>query len=481
MATIDIYGSEVTDAVGEHSITDTRLEAPLAMLLPNGFAWEREHEGLRKLVATLATELSRVAKRADHLVDVELVPSKTTELIDEWETMFGLPDCDGEPTDLASRRTALVLKILAQVAHSQGLDYWTLVFENLGLAWDYLNKGGPIFDSNSECDDYIKDGPWAFVLQILVQVVPGVDQTLVECTVEHAHRIHAFYDVHWMWRSASSTTITDIRGMAANEGGYIVMVGPNQILYSAEQPDGGWDGATPPVVADYYAVAAVKGGRFVSVGEDAVGAAVSDDGGATWTSNVIGGGLELYAVTRADDDSDYVIAVGENGRAFYSADLGNMWSEAVTPVVDYLYGLGIATGAVVACGDSGSAIRSTDQGLSWSAVTTGVASRLEAVAGYGSTMIIVGDGGVILRSDDAGATWSTMTSGTVVDLYAVVGGASERWAAAGDGGLVLYSYDDGVTWAEAACEATDQLRAAASAWPNGQKMFAGDNGSLVLE
>jgi uncharacterized protein YmfQ (DUF2313 family) len=62
----------------------TRL---LHQLLPPGPAWE----GDNPLLEGLAPSLARVQQRADALM-TEIDPAKTTELIDRYELLYGLPD-----------------------------------------------------------------------------------------------------------------------------------------------------------------------------------------------------------------------------------------------------------------------------------------------------------------------------------------------------------------------------------------------------
>ncbi|MHC0027112.1 YmfQ family protein, partial [Enterobacter vonholyi] len=62
-------------------------EQLLYRLLPPGPAWE----GGNPLIEGLAPSLTRVHQRADALMK-EIDPAQTTELIDRYETVYGLPD-----------------------------------------------------------------------------------------------------------------------------------------------------------------------------------------------------------------------------------------------------------------------------------------------------------------------------------------------------------------------------------------------------
>ncbi|EFQ5592976.1 DUF2313 domain-containing protein, partial [Salmonella enterica] len=56
-------------------------------LLPEGPAWDGENP----LIEGLAPSLNRVHQRADELM-AEIDPARTTELIDRYEHLYGLPD-----------------------------------------------------------------------------------------------------------------------------------------------------------------------------------------------------------------------------------------------------------------------------------------------------------------------------------------------------------------------------------------------------
>ncbi|MGG6621249.1 UNVERIFIED_CONTAM: DUF2313 domain-containing protein, partial [Salmonella enterica subsp. enterica serovar Weltevreden] len=56
-------------------------------LLPEGPAWDGENP----LIEGLAPSLNRIHQRADELMD-EIDPATTTELIDRYEQLYGLPD-----------------------------------------------------------------------------------------------------------------------------------------------------------------------------------------------------------------------------------------------------------------------------------------------------------------------------------------------------------------------------------------------------
>ena len=93
----------------------------LASLLPTGLAWPREANSvLMRLVGGLANVLGFVDARAADLLEREVDPRFTIEMLEDWERAFGLPDeCLSEPLTVADRRDALLLRITMLGAQSR--------------------------------------------------------------------------------------------------------------------------------------------------------------------------------------------------------------------------------------------------------------------------------------------------------------------------------------------------------------------------
>lgn len=82
----------------------------LMLQMPRGAAWPSEQNGdLYKYVSGYAPRLEAVETNADLLLD-EMRPEKTIQLLPEWETYLGLPDCQTGVQAFESRRNAVVEK-----------------------------------------------------------------------------------------------------------------------------------------------------------------------------------------------------------------------------------------------------------------------------------------------------------------------------------------------------------------------------------
>lgn len=114
-----------------HSVEEyTQL---LKSLLPPGKAFRREPgTQMEQILNGCAVEFTRIEARADQLA-IEVNPLTTSELLEDWERVAGLPDkCSGELEDtLQGRRQALAAK-LASVG-GQSPAYFIEVARQLGF------------------------------------------------------------------------------------------------------------------------------------------------------------------------------------------------------------------------------------------------------------------------------------------------------------------------------------------------------------
>lgn len=91
----------------------TKYTNLLKRLLPPGFAWENVKR--HPFIVGLAGEFCRVGDRAADLLK-EIDPNQTTELIEEWEALVGIPDeCTPDTVlTLAERREQVIQKLAVQ-------------------------------------------------------------------------------------------------------------------------------------------------------------------------------------------------------------------------------------------------------------------------------------------------------------------------------------------------------------------------------
>lgn len=477
----DLHAATSGAVAGKLDLVTDEFVAPLFALLPNGPAWPREDAVLRRLVAAITVELSRVAVREGKL-GRELDPATTFECVADWEASYGLPDC-AQPVTLEARRAAIAAKLLAQQGHDQSEAYWIDLVKKLGYLIYWIAKGKAAVTCDDDCVDELTDEAWLFVWQIAVD--HGLDDALLECLVSHNALIETFPIVHYLWQPVVVVTDpTALYGVAVGSDGYVVAVGAGgfniHAAANAAKPDG-W--APGPTLNETYAVAAVDT-VFVACGAGSDNFVRSTDHGATWEA-VANPTEEMYAIS-AGIGAGVVLAAGESGIVWRSFDSGASWALATpitgAPNVNGLTrcGDGISVFAVLACAENGHVYRTPNSGTLWIDATN-AGTPLYAIAGWLLVVVAVGRSGKIIRSDDGGSTWAAVTSPTATNLRGVVGSPTGRWTAVGDGGAILQSLDNGVTWTVQTSPTTENLRAVTRHVPSNRAIIVGDSTTIILE
>ena len=167
----------------------------------------------------------------------------------------------------------------------------------------------------------------------------------------------------------------------------------------------------------------------------------TDDGGATWRTQLVPSRDELIHLDFADDKRGWI--AGDKGTILATADGGLNWSRQRTGTNATLYHVHFLDDERGwAVGERGTILRTTNGGETWASM---VAPGLPSRATFLSVQFagkeqgwIVGRGGHILRSDDGGRTWLQQESGTKQHLYALFVGKKQNWAVGGDGMVLQY-------------------------------------------
>lgn len=161
------------------SLTDAYTQL-LDKLLPRGPAWS-QHD---RLLSGLAPSLAAAQKRVDELVP-ETDPRSTTELIDRWEAICGLPDSCAPPgvQTLAQRQQRLDAKVnlvggITEDFYLQQLS--ALGYPDATITRFYKDE----FLCTSPCINALYSDDWNFYWQVNMPVTTRVtDMTcLGSCT-----------------------------------------------------------------------------------------------------------------------------------------------------------------------------------------------------------------------------------------------------------------------------------------------------------
>lgn len=127
-------------------------------LLPQGQAWTRDPGAvLTTVLDVMASELARVDTRAAALIE-ESDPRTVEEMLEAWETAYGLPDpCSGTPDTIAERRLVLTEKVTRR--GGQSIAYYLGIAEGLGYEGTEIKEYRPFICGLSACGDELSGGP----------------------------------------------------------------------------------------------------------------------------------------------------------------------------------------------------------------------------------------------------------------------------------------------------------------------------------
>lgn len=157
-------------------------------LLPSGAAWPRAADSVAtELARGLTREFERVDDRAAQLL-LEMDPRTTTELIEDWERVTGLPDPCVKyiPATIEGRRQAVSARLLARGGQGPSVPFLTELIVALGYDADHLvirRFARQPFTCESDCNDSLDpdDVGWMYVWEF--ELRHGALDGQVECQV----------------------------------------------------------------------------------------------------------------------------------------------------------------------------------------------------------------------------------------------------------------------------------------------------------
>lgn len=144
--------------------TEHFLEA-LHGLMPQGPAWPREADSWQdRVLAAIADRFAAQHARIVTLADQESYPALTSEMLDDWERAYGLPDsCGSEGDSMALRRAALLARIAERGGQSP--SYFIGVAAALGFTVT-VHEYRPARFGEMRFGDPMAGQEWAFVWAI---------------------------------------------------------------------------------------------------------------------------------------------------------------------------------------------------------------------------------------------------------------------------------------------------------------------------
>ena len=177
----------------------------------------------------------------------------------------------------------------------------------------------------------------------------------------------------------------------------------------------------------------------------------TNDAGATWTSQTIGGGaLDFEGIDFSPSGSNGIIAT-DGGGVYRSTNSGASWTLVSTGAGDLRHACWVDETTVWVAGRNGDSAISTDAGATWGYHGTSSADRTQSIAAVSvSEAWIANDSGEIRHTTDGGVNWSTQASGTGSDLKDIQMLDASTGYIAGNGNVVLKTTNGGSTWTNVA-------------------------------
>lgn len=166
--------------------------AQIMALLPPGRLWSdlSQHACVfYSLVRGLALEFERLHTRIAAL-PVELDPRTSAELLSEWETFVGLPDCTDTPESAAERQAAVHARLVA--SGSQSRENLEAVAAALGvtitLRYYHPRRSGDPYN------EYYAGQGWQWVCDVVAPAgTPAATRTQLECQLKRMERAHVLF------------------------------------------------------------------------------------------------------------------------------------------------------------------------------------------------------------------------------------------------------------------------------------------------
>lgn len=177
--------------------------------------------------------------------------------------------------------------------------------------------------------------------------------------------------------------------------------------------------------------------------------AVTDDGGASWTTNTqtptIFGTDDVNACVYLPDGRIWV--AGNGGKIAYSADNGVTWTAQTSGTTDIIYSISMNASGVGFCGlnngspDQAKILTTTNFGSTWSIQNLTITGNphIHKVRQYGSTVVLAGSLGYIGVSNDNGVNWMhhVNAGGASVNMQDIILNGQTGFAAGWNSSLLM--------------------------------------------
>ncbi len=239
----------------------------------------------------------------------------------------------------------------------------------------------------------------------------------------------------------SAFSQTGFNSVYSSNGTFVVAVGDAGNCWMSQNGGATFGSYTIPGGLNFNAVHG-SGSTVVIVGD---GGAVqySANSGASFTNNGQGGN-DLNGVWFVDANTGW--AVGNGGRIIKTTNAGGTWAPQTSGTPNNLTGVKFTSAtAGYACGDLGTVVYTANGGTTWQSHTTGSTKNLLSIDASGTTIIATAVDGIILKYN--GSVWSTINYKIVVksDVRGVSMIDASNFYTCGGGGFINKTSDGGTT------------------------------------
>lgn len=172
--------------------TIARYRDQILRLLPPGKLRLFDEGNIHALVEACSVEPARIHERVEDLLR-EATPSRTSEMLADWEEALGLPDDCVQPTTMEDRVAAVVARFVGDGGHSTpeylalaralGFDDATFTFEH----FDAFRVG------DSRVGDWLSNEEWPWVVKIRAQSLGPTRDALLRCAFNARRRGHSLF------------------------------------------------------------------------------------------------------------------------------------------------------------------------------------------------------------------------------------------------------------------------------------------------
>lgn len=244
------------------------------------------------------------------------------------------------------------------------------------------------------------------------------------------------------WSPQTSGTTAVLNGVHFIDTNIGFAVGEGGVIVSTSTGGDTWTLGTLPA-EDLESIAFNPAGTIGIIVTDDGPVFRTTDSGTTWNSVATGAG-DLRDVDWADDNVVWV--AGRDGDAAVSTDGGATWTYRNSGSVERTESvLAVSATEALVGNREGELRRTTDGGVTWAPIATGIDRDLNDMQIIGSTGYISGNGETILKSTDGGASWTNISDDTAGDDGLFFLDANTGWTV-GDVGEIWFTENGGTSW-----------------------------------